>query len=257
MADIERVVFGSPESGVAEPVDNELALAGAVWDPEDSLADGVNYADDEGSINGRCGPGTCITWPERRVLTRRLLEVRAGVFVGTCSGMVRERLWRQIERGLGDGAGVLAHSADNEQGLVVNVLGDPTYLIEDFEGLQLVRGVEEVPKLSVVPTRVGVNRGRWCRPVHPSRRPHARGGEPSYFYAQFHRIARRRGRNKAAIAVAHSILTAVYHVLRTGQPYTDLGVEYFDRFDASRTERHHIRRLEQLGYSVTLSPSPA
>ena len=44
----------------------------------------------------------------------------------------------------------------------------------------------------------------------------------SYFYAQFHRIARRRGRNKAAIAVAHSLLTAVYHVLHTGQPYAEL-----------------------------------
>jgi transposase len=77
----------------------------------------------------------------------------------------------------------------------------------------------------------------------------------SYFYAQFHRIARRRGRNKAAIAVAHSILTAVYHVLRTGQPYTELGVDYFDRLDASRIERHHVRRLEQLGYSVTLQPA--
>jgi transposase len=79
----------------------------------------------------------------------------------------------------------------------------------------------------------------------------------SYFYAQFHRIARRRGRNKAAIAVAHSILTAVYHVLRTGQPYAELGVDYFDRLDASRIERHHVRRLEQLGYSVTLRPMTA
>jgi hypothetical protein len=58
----------------------------------------------------------------------------------------------------------------------------------------------------------------------------------SYFYAQFHRIARRRGRNEAAIAVAHGILTAVYHVLRTGQPYADVGVDYFDRLDASRIE---------------------
>jgi transposase len=79
----------------------------------------------------------------------------------------------------------------------------------------------------------------------------------SYFYAQFHRVARRRGRNKAAIAVAHSILTAVYHVLRTGQPYAELGVDYFDRLDASRIERHHVRRLEQLGYSVTLKPMSA
>jgi transposase len=79
----------------------------------------------------------------------------------------------------------------------------------------------------------------------------------SYFYAQFHRIARRRGRNKAAIAVAHSLLTAVYHVLRTGQPYAELGVDYFDRLDATRVERHHVRRLEQLGYSVTLTPRTA
>ncbi len=55
---------------------------------------------------------------------------------------------------------------------------------------------------------------------------------------------------KAAIAVAHSILNAAYHVLRTGQPYTELGVDYFDRLDASRIERHHVRRLEHLGYSV-------
>jgi CRISPR-associated protein Cas2 len=77
----------------------------------------------------------------RGELTRWLLEVRAGVFVGTCSGMVRERLWRHIARDLGDGTGVLVHSADNEQGFVVDVLGDPTYQIEDFEGLQLVRRV--------------------------------------------------------------------------------------------------------------------
>jgi transposase len=57
--------------------------------------------------------------------------------------------------------------------------------------------------------------------------------QASYFYAQFHRVARRRGRNKAAIAVAHSILTAVYHVLRTGLPYAELCVDCFDRLDAT------------------------
>jgi hypothetical protein len=69
----------------------------------------------------------------------------------------------------------------------------------------------------------------------------------SYFYAQFHRIARRRGRNKAAIGVAHSLLTVVYHVVRTGQPYVELGVDYFDGLDVARVERHQVRRLEQLG----------
>jgi hypothetical protein len=74
----------------------------------------------------------------------------------------------------------------------------------------------------------------------------------SYFSAQFHRIARRRGRNKAAVAVAHGLLVVVYHVLKTGKPYLELGVNYFDQLDAARMERHHVRRLEQLGYRVTL-----
>ena len=76
----------------------------------------------------------------------------------------------------------------------------------------------------------------------------------TYFYAQFHRIARRRGRNKAAMAVAHSLLVVIYHVLRKRQPHTELGADYLDRLDAARIERHHVRRLEQLGYTVTLSP---
>ena len=81
--------------------------------------------------------------------------------------------------------------------------------------------------------------------------------QASYFHAQFHRLARRRGRNKAATAVAHSILVAVYHILKTGQPYAELGVDYFDTLNATRIERHHVRRLEQLGYTVTLTPSAA
>ena len=78
--------------------------------------------------------------------------------------------------------------------------------------------------------------------------------QETYFAAQFHRVARRRGRNKAVIAVAHSLLVVIYHVLRTGRPYTELGADYFDRLDATRIERHHVRRLEQLGYTVTLTP---
>jgi len=79
----------------------------------------------------------------------------------------------------------------------------------------------------------------------------------TYFYAQFHRVARRRGRNKAAMAVAHSLLVVVYHVLSTRKPYAELGVDYLDQLDAARMERHHVRRLEQLGYIVTLTPSAA
>jgi transposase len=78
----------------------------------------------------------------------------------------------------------------------------------------------------------------------------------SYLHAQYHRLARRRGKHKAAVAVAHSVLVIIYHVLHTGRPYADLGPDYFDRVDADRLERHHVRRLEQLGYTVTLTPQP-
>jgi transposase len=57
--------------------------------------------------------------------------------------------------------------------------------------------------------------------------------------------------------VAHSLLVVIYHVLRTGQPYRELGVDYFDRLDSARAERHHVRRLEQLGFTVTLTPTAA
>jgi hypothetical protein len=50
------------------------------------------------------------------------------------------------------------------------------------------------------------------------------------------------------------LVVVVYHVLRSGKPYTELGVDYFNNLDASRIERHHVRRLEQLGYKVSLSP---
>ena len=93
-----------------------------------------------------------------------------------------------------------------------------------------------------------VNRGNvWLRAIMGEVAWAAAKKKDTYFYAQFHRIARRRGRNKAVIAVAHSLLVVIYHVLRTGRPYTELGADYFDRLDATRIERHHVRRLEQLG----------
>jgi transposase len=79
----------------------------------------------------------------------------------------------------------------------------------------------------------------------------------TYLHAQYHRLARRRGKLKAAMAVAHSLLVIVYCVLRDQRPYRDLGPDYFDQRDAARVERHHVARPEQLGYSVTLTPKVA
>jgi hypothetical protein len=76
----------------------------------------------------------------------------------------------------------------------------------------------------------------------------------NYLSAQYHRIARRRGKQKAILAVSHSILLIIYHVLRDKKPYTDLGADYFDKLDTQRVQHHHVRRLEQLGFEVTLTP---
>jgi transposase len=80
----------------------------------------------------------------------------------------------------------------------------------------------------------------------------------TYLAAQYRQIARRRGPNKAAVAVAHSILDIVWHLLTTGDSYQDLGADYFERrHDPQRQTRRLIHQLEQLGYHVTLQPTAA
>lgn len=79
----------------------------------------------------------------------------------------------------------------------------------------------------------------------------------TYLSALFQRIARRRGKNKAIVAVAHSILVSLYYMLRDKRPYADLGATYFDHLDQARIERYHIKRLEHLGYTVSRAPKEA
>lgn len=78
----------------------------------------------------------------------------------------------------------------------------------------------------------------------------------SYFAAQYRQIARRRGPNKAAVAVAHSLIDIVWHLLSTGQTFTDLGSDWFhNRQDPQRQTRHLLNQLHKLGYQVTLTPT--
>jgi transposase len=77
----------------------------------------------------------------------------------------------------------------------------------------------------------------------------------SYLQAQFHRLRARRGAKKAIIAVAASMLTAIWHMLRNGTEWRELGATYFDRADAKKTATRLIRRLQQIGYVVTATPA--
>ena len=76
----------------------------------------------------------------------------------------------------------------------------------------------------------------------------------SYLQAQFHRIKARRGPKKAILAVAASILTAIYHMLKDGTLYHDLGPNHFDARSKERQKNRLVRRLAELGYTVELAP---
>lgn len=79
----------------------------------------------------------------------------------------------------------------------------------------------------------------------------------SYFNAQFHRPAGRRGRKRAILAVAHAQLKVIYHLLSSDQSYKDLGADYFVKLNAEHTVRYHRRVLESLGYKVTAPDTQA
>ncbi len=78
----------------------------------------------------------------------------------------------------------------------------------------------------------------------------------TYLQAQFHRIRSRRGVKKAIVAVAASILAAVYHMLKNGTMYQDLGPNHFDRRNKERQKNRLVQRLAELGYAVQLAPLP-
>jgi hypothetical protein len=78
----------------------------------------------------------------------------------------------------------------------------------------------------------------------------------TYLAAQYRRIAARRGKKRALVAVGHTILTMVYILLTRKQPYQDLGAAYFDQREQHQVERRLVRRLERLGYHVSLQPLP-
>jgi transposase len=74
----------------------------------------------------------------------------------------------------------------------------------------------------------------------------------TYFYAQYHRIASRRGKNRATIALAHTMLTIIYQILKNNIPYYELGADFFEQQRKKEIVQKSVKRLESLGYSVTV-----
>ena len=79
----------------------------------------------------------------------------------------------------------------------------------------------------------------------------AKNVKSSYFSAQYQRIAARRGKKRATVAVAHSILIAIYYVLKNDVPFRDLGADYYDNYNREHKIRGYLKRLHSLGWTPT------
>jgi transposase len=98
---------------------------------------------------------------------------------------------------------------------------------------------------------------RWLRTVLVQAAWAASRAKGTYLAAQYQQLARRRGKKRALVAVAHTLLGIIYHMLRDGTSYVELGPDHLDRQDPERLTRRLVHRLERLGHKVTLEPRPA
>jgi hypothetical protein len=77
----------------------------------------------------------------------------------------------------------------------------------------------------------------------------------TYLSQQYRRLVVKRGKRRALLAVANTVLTIVWHLEKHATLYRDLGPDYFDRLKGEQTQRYHIKRLEKLGFKVTIEPA--
>ena len=93
---------------------------------------------------------------------------------------------------------------------------------------------------------------KWLRQTMAESAKAAARTKGTYLGARYARLRLRRGANRATVAVAHSILVAVWHMLQTGELYRELGADYYLRRDPARQTRRLVAQLERLGHTVVL-----
>jgi transposase len=96
---------------------------------------------------------------------------------------------------------------------------------------------------------------KWLRRALTEAANAAAHTKQSYFRAQYFRIASRRGKQRAAIAVGHALLVTGYYLITRQQSYQDLGNAYFDARNRDAVKRRAVRKLEQLGFQVQITPA--
>lgn len=98
---------------------------------------------------------------------------------------------------------------------------------------------------------------RWLRQALVQAAWAASHKKDSYFQAHARNLMHRRGRKRGLVAVAHSLLIVIYHMLKESTAYRDLGPQFLDRIRATHLIRFHVRRLQNLGMQVAITPEAA
>jgi transposase len=93
---------------------------------------------------------------------------------------------------------------------------------------------------------------RWVRRLLTTSAWSLSRSKATYFSSAYKRLAPRRGKNKALVAIGHSLLVTAYHMLRDATEYSDLGPDHYNKLDPERQTRYYVRRLEALGHKVTI-----
>lgn len=96
---------------------------------------------------------------------------------------------------------------------------------------------------------------RWLRRAGAEAAWAASHTKGTYLAARFRRLAARRGKKRALVAVGHTLLVMIYHVLKHDVEYHELGADFFDRREPERLRRYLVKRLQHLGFDVILKPT--
>ena len=203
------------------------------------------------ALEGHC------TEHHRWVLGRLLahlgyLESQSEQFDQQIAGQLNELLDRSSQMRLDGIPGVNRKTIENviaEIGVDMKVFPDAGHLCS---WCGICPGNEEsAGKRLSSRTRKG---NRWLRRALTEAAWAASHTKETYLAAHYRRLAQRRGKKRALVAVGHTLLRVIYHVLKEGKEYQDLGPDYYEKLEPERLRRYLVRRLQGLGYDVTLAP---
>jgi transposase len=204
----------------------------------------------EQALVGQCGAH------QRFMITQQLLHIDGlDELIERVSAQIAERV-RPFEEEIALLDGITGVGPRTAEALVAEV-GVDLSRFPSADHLTSWAGLAPGSKESAGKRKGGKTRkgSPWLRAVLVEAAHAAGRTKDTYLGAQYRRLLARKGKKRAAVAVARSILVIAYHILTTHEPYRDLGADYLDQRHRQAVERRLVQRLEALGYAVSLQPT--